>query len=243
MPESLMMWMDYFAHSAQMLLLVAVIFIPLSKLMPCNPEQPLWRKDSLTDLAYYFLSPFLQQVGRLVLIAISTLILHQIFSDDTLVGYMKTGYGPAATLPLWQQAAIVFIASDFLLYWIHRGFHGKHLWNFHAIHHSPTQVDFLSTNRFHFVNIWLAFGLVDTTMLAVGFSAESIACMATFNMLYSAMVHSNLNWTFGPFRYVFASPVFHRWHHTTEKEALNKNFAPTFPLLDVMFGTFYMPEG
>ena len=62
-----------------------------------------------------------------------------------------------------------------------------------------------------------------------------------FNIVYSALVHANLNWTFGPFRYVFASPVFHRWHHTNETEGLDKNFAPTFPVLDLVFGTFYMP--
>ena len=61
-------------------------------------------------------------------------------------------------------------------------------------------------------------------------------------MVYSAMVHANLNWTFGPFKYIFASPVFHRWHHTSLAEGRDKNFAPTFPLLDIVFGTFYMPE-
>src|SRR5262249_8355033 len=50
-------------------------------------------------------------------------------------------------------------------------------------------------------------------------------------------------WTFGPLRYVLASPVFHRWHHTTQEEGLNRNFAPTFPFLDLAFGTFYMPPG
>jgi sterol desaturase/sphingolipid hydroxylase (fatty acid hydroxylase superfamily) len=35
--------------------------------------------------------------------------------------------------------------------------------------------------------------------------------------------------------------VFHRWHHTVEHG--DKNFAGTFSLFDVMFGTFYMPEG
>ena len=61
--------------------------------------------------------------------------------------------------------------------------------------------------------------------------------------MYSAMVHANLNWTFGPLRYVFASPVFHRWHHVAEGEGINKNFASTFPILDLIFGTFYMPAG
>ncbi len=80
-------------------------------------------------------------------------------------------------------------------------------------------------------------------MLLLGFSIASIAVLSLFNTIYSFMVHANLNWTFGPFRYLFASPVFHRWHHTTQKEGLDKNFAPTFPFLDVMFGTFYMPKG
>ncbi len=42
---------------------------------------------------------------------------------------------------------------------------------------------------------------------------------------------------------MFASPVFHRWHHTTQEVGLDKNFASTFPFLDVLFGTFYMPAG
>jgi sterol desaturase/sphingolipid hydroxylase (fatty acid hydroxylase superfamily) len=50
-----------------------------------------------------------------------------------------------------------------------------------------------------------------------------------------------VSWTYGPLRYVFASPAFHRWHHTSEEEGLDKNFAGLFPFIDVIFGTFYMP--
>jgi sterol desaturase/sphingolipid hydroxylase (fatty acid hydroxylase superfamily) len=41
---------------------------------------------------------------------------------------------------------------------------------------------------------------------------------------------------------VIAGPVFHRWHHTALDRGGSKNFAGTFPVLDLMFGTFYMPE-
>jgi sterol desaturase/sphingolipid hydroxylase (fatty acid hydroxylase superfamily) len=75
----------------------------------------------------------------------------------------------------------------------------------------------------------------------MGFSPAAVIALSPFNLVYSAMVHANLNWTFGPLRHVFASPVFHRWHHTTAPEARDKNFAATFPVLDVIFGTFYMP--
>jgi len=64
-----------------------------------------------------------------------------------------------------------------------------------------------------------------------------------FNLVIGPLVHANLDWTFGPFRYVIASPVFHRWHHVKDPAFRDKNFAPTFPVLDLMFGTFYMPKG
>jgi sterol desaturase/sphingolipid hydroxylase (fatty acid hydroxylase superfamily) len=62
-----------------------------------------------------------------------------------------------------------------------------------------------------------------------------------FGVFMSAFVHANLNWTLGPFKYVLASPVFHRWHHTALDRGGSKNFAGTFPIFDLLFGTFYMP--
>ena len=42
---------------------------------------------------------------------------------------------------------------------------------------------------------------------------------------------------------MIASPVFHRWHHTGAERGGEKNFAATFRVLDLIFGTFYMPKG
>jgi len=221
---------------------LAVVFTLLAKLLPCNPEQPMWRKDAPTDILYFFLSPILNRFAYIVFIGAGVYFIFPGAAPGTAMGYMRNGFGPAATLPVWLQTAIIFIVSDFLLYWIHRGFHGKKLWPFHAIHHSSPHVDWLSTYRFHPINNWFSFTLVDATMMLVGFSPAAVAAIAGFNMMYSAMVHANLNWTFGPFRYLFSSPVFHRWHHTAQEEGRDKNFAPTFPLLDLMFGTFYMPD-
>lgn len=220
-----------------------IVFTVLGKLTPCNPGQPLLRKGMGTDLLYCFILPILNRFVRIILVSAGLYLIFSKPSQDELSHYFINGFGALATLPLWLQAAIIFLISDFLLYWIHRLFHGKTLWNFHAIHHSPDTLDWLATFRFHPINAWLAFTLVDTIMLLAGFSPAAVALFANFNLVYSAMVHANLNWTFGPLRYLFASPVFHRWHHTAENEGMNKNFAPTFPLLDVIFGTYYMPEG
>ncbi|HEX5369098.1 MAG TPA: hypothetical protein VFY10_06750 [Dehalococcoidia bacterium] len=36
---------------------------------------------------------------------------------------------------------------------------------------------------------------------------------------------------------------YHRWHHSAEREAINKNFSGLFPFVDGLFGTLYFPKG
>jgi len=49
--------------------------------------------------------------------------------------------------------------------------------------------------------------------------------------------------TFGPLRWVLASPAFHRWHHAARPDAYGKNYAGQLSCLDMLFGTMYLPEG
>jgi len=37
-------------------------------------------------------------------------------------------------------------------------------------------------------------------------------------------------------------PRYHHWHHTSQKEAIDKNFAIHFPWIDRIFGTYYYPD-
>lgn len=220
-----------------------VVFSLLAKIAPCNPGQPILRKDALADIAYSLIIPVFTRFVRIFFLSMGVFFLFPHQDMDTVREYLSQGYGPLSQMPVWLQAAVIFLISDVVLYWTHRWFHGRKLWRIHAIHHSSPHVDWLSAYRFHPINSWLTFTLLDAATLLAGFSPAAIAAMASVNAIYSAMVHANLNWTFGPFKYLFASPVFHRWHHTSQTEGLDKNFAPTFPLLDIMFGTFYMPEG
>src|SRR5262249_48333149 len=135
------------------------------------------------------------------------------------------------------------VGSDFLLYWTHRIFHRRTMWYYHAIHHSATDVDWTTSFRFHPVNLLFGTFLVWTIMFFIGISPAVALFMVPIDTATSFFVHANLNWTLGPLRYVVATPVFHRWHHTSPSEGGNSNFAPVFSLWDVLFGTFYMPEG
>ena len=137
---------------------------------------------------------------------------------------------------------IFLIGSDLMMYWMHRAFHRPAMWKYHAVHHSSEELDWISAARFHPVNIFLGSVAADVVLLLAGISPNVLVFLGPFTIAHSAFVHANLNWTLGPFRYVLASPVFHRWHHTAADRGGDKNFASTFPIIDVLFGTYYMPE-
>jgi sterol desaturase/sphingolipid hydroxylase (fatty acid hydroxylase superfamily) len=215
---------------------LAAGFAVLVRLMPCNPGMFWWKdlRAAGTDCTYWLVLPLLGRLFRVWLLALGVRLLFGAAGLHAL---------PVNEWPLWLQAVLILLIQDVLLYWIHRAFHTRAAWRFHAVHHSPKLLDWMSSPRFHPVNTLLGFSLAEAVVLLLGFSPEALWALAPFNTVYSAMVHANLSWTFGPLRHVFASPVFHRWHHTTLAEGRDKNFAPTFPFLDVLFGTFYMPPG
>jgi sterol desaturase/sphingolipid hydroxylase (fatty acid hydroxylase superfamily) len=156
---------------------------------------------------------------------------------------IMTGYGPASHLPLLAQALLIVVAIDFVQYWVHRLFHGHTLWPLHAIHHSAEDLDWTTTYRIHPVNFAVYSAGAVALVQLIGFSPAAFLVIGPFNLVIGSLVHANLDWTFGPFRYVLASPVYHRWHHVNDPAIYNRNFAPTFPVWDLMFGTFYMPKG
>jgi len=214
----------------------------LTRLTPCNPGKDWWQKKGLvTDLAYWIVVPVFMRYMRIWVTVMFTIWLFGISDGMEIANFYLHGHGPIATLPLWAQTVIYLVASDFILYWIHRSFHRGFLWKYHAVHHAPQQVEWLSAARFHPVN--LAFGTVavDITALLMGFTPDIFLFVGPFNVVTSCWVHANLNWTLGPLKHVLVGPVYHRWHHA--REPRDKNFASTFAVWDRMFGTWHMPEG
>ncbi len=229
---------------APITLLIAIAFTALSYWSPANPGRPWWHKrEIVTDVLYWFLIPLMARFVRIGLLVLGAALIYDIHGADALISFYMHGHGPLSELPLWGQIVIFLTTSDFLLYWIHRGFHRPAMWKYHAVHHSSEELEWISAARFHPVNIFLGTVAVDVALLLAGISPEVMIFVGPFTIAYSAFVHANLSWTLGPFKYVIASPVFHRWHHTTADQGGDKNFASTFPILDWLFGTFYMPEG
>jgi sterol desaturase/sphingolipid hydroxylase (fatty acid hydroxylase superfamily) len=225
-------------------LALGVLFALLSFFWACNPGRPWWRKrDLVTDICYWFLIPLVARYLRIGLLVLGAAVFFGITTADGLVEFYDNGHGPLAQLPLWVQAAIFLVGTDVMMYWIHRAFHRPALWKYHAVHHSSTELDWISAARFHPINIFLGSVMADVVLLLAGISPNVFVILGLFTIAHSAFVHANLNWTLGPFRYVLAGPVFHRWHHTAAERGGSKNFAATFPVLDLLFGTYYMPKG
>ncbi|HEX4171284.1 MAG TPA: sterol desaturase family protein [Acetobacteraceae bacterium] len=200
-----------------------------------SQQQPFWRKDIRVDLCYWIIGPLLYGYVALILRSWAVDYAHL----DRITEHIGRSL---ADQPILLQAAIILFITDLFQYWAHRLFHRNPLWRFHSIHHGPTRIDWFTSVRMHPINFILYSTLINVVISLAGFSPRALIALLPFNTFYGFLVHANLNWTFGPFRYLFASPVFHRWHHTYADQGGERNFAPTFPFLDLLFGTFYMPK-
>jgi sterol desaturase/sphingolipid hydroxylase (fatty acid hydroxylase superfamily) len=222
---------------------LAFAVLTLFSSQACNPGRTWWRNPGLaTDVCYMLIVPFVAPYLRLSLMLAGMALLSGVMASEDVADYVERGRGPLAVLPFWAQVPVYIVTSDFLLYWSHRLFHGASLWRFHAIHHSAEEVDWTTAYRFHPVNLWLGSFLVTAIMLFVGISPNVLLFLVAFDTTTAAFVHANLNWTLGPLKYVVATPVFHRWHHTPLEQGGNSNFGSLLSVWDVLFGTFYMPE-
>jgi sterol desaturase/sphingolipid hydroxylase (fatty acid hydroxylase superfamily) len=221
-------------------LVLTLLYAVLTRLWPSVPGQKLPRKGFATDCLYWLWTPIVTRAVVPIVIAVA--LAPFVFAFGLHYASLVQGHGPLARQALWLQAAEIFVIGDFFGYWQHRLFHRAALWPFHAVHHSSSDLDWLSSVRLHPVNDIGAKLIQGVPLVLLGFNLTAVALYAPVVTFYAIMVHANLSWDFGPFRAVFVSPAFHRWHHTKAEEGLDKNFAGAFPLWDILFGTYYMPR-
>jgi len=226
---------------------LSLVFGMLERFWPALPGQPRLREGFRTDLTYWFFTPLVTKaVSRAALIAGLLLIAAAAgvpLNKDALKAFVETRRTWTSSLPVGVQAVVVIVAGDFIGYWVHRLFHGRTLWKFHAVHHCSTRLDWLSSVRLHPVNDVLSRLLQVVPLFLLGFKPGVLAAYVPFLTLYAVFIHANVRWDYGPLRAAIATPRFHRWHHTSQEEGLDKNFAGLLPLWDILFGTYYMPEG
>ena len=219
-----------------------VAFRLLDLTRPRDRRLPVLRRGFLVDVGYWLFTPLVTRTATRVAVIIAVVPVALVIYGHVDRDQILAGWGPLSTLPWWVQAALMLFFGDLIAYWMHRAFHGRRLWAFHAIHHSSKDLDWLSSVRLHPVNDAVMRVAGAVPLLLVGFSPAALAAITPVLTLMAILLHANVDWDWGPLRSVVASPRFHRWHHTDETEARDKNFAGFFPVWDILFGTYYMPR-
>jgi sterol desaturase/sphingolipid hydroxylase (fatty acid hydroxylase superfamily) len=195
-----------------------------------------------TDLLFWLFTPV---VGKAATFAVVTGVVTWLMrlTGRELDVASTTGWGPVGAQPLWLQAVEALVLADLVFYWLHRLFHTTKLWPFHAVHHSSAHLDWLSSMRFHPVNDVISRVCQAVPLVLLGFAPAAVLCAVPIVVVFIVVTHANVPWTWGPLKHVFVSPVYHHWHHSSEPEAIDKNFAGVLVLWDLLFGTRYLPAG
>jgi sterol desaturase/sphingolipid hydroxylase (fatty acid hydroxylase superfamily) len=222
--------------NVQGLILVCLIFIPLERLLSLHKEQHVFRKWWWNDLIYLFVNRLFIYAGMVVLI-VGVGVLARWFVPPALTAAV-------AGQPIWLQVVEAIIVADIGFYSAHRMFHSvPWLWKFHAIHHSIEDLDWLAAARVHPLDQIVTKGVSVLPLYALGYSEVAVGLFSAIYFWHSLLVHANVRISFGPLRWLIASPEFHHWHHANQREAYDKNFAGQLSIIDTLFGTMHMPAG
>ncbi len=213
-----------------------ILFIPLERFFPHTDGQAVFRTEWREDLFYYFLSSMFVQILSFTTLAPSNYLIATGWFNDLRAWIFA--------LPYIVQVIAIMIITDFMQYWLHRGFHTvPALWKFHSVHHSAQSLDWIAGTRMHVIEIMILRAFTATPAFVLGFAPAALQTYLLIVYVYSTFVHANLNWRLGGIEKFLVTPRFHHWHHGIEKEAIDVNFAIHFPLYDRLFGTYHMPEG
>jgi sterol desaturase/sphingolipid hydroxylase (fatty acid hydroxylase superfamily) len=147
-------------------------------------------------------------------------------------------------LPVWAQLLLKIMIGDFLRYWLHRAAHTwTPLWRLHAVHHQPEKLYTTNVFRFHPAEKALQFLLDTLPFMLVGIGTEVLAYYFVFYSMSGLFQHSNCDVRLGWLNYLVSGPEVHRWHHSRKLSESNSNYAHSFVVWDLMFGTYFRPRG
>ncbi len=215
---------------------LSLVFVPLEVLWARRPEQGFFRKGWLTDLLHFAVSHLLVQLTVLL-----TLVPAAVFFRWAVSARLQSA---VAAQPFLLQFVEIVVVADLAEYTIHRLFHRvPWLWRFHAVHHSSQALDWLAGSRIHLIDAVATRAVAFVPLYVLGFAPGPVYAYLVFVAFHAVFVHANVRFTFGRLARLIGTPRFHHWHHSAQPEAVDKNFAIHLPVIDRVFGTYYMPEG
>ncbi|HEY8068972.1 MAG TPA: sterol desaturase family protein [Burkholderiales bacterium] len=216
------------------MLLMTLIFSPIEVIWPAYPEQKVFRKEWLLDIIYFLSTHLPIQVTSFLILLPATQL-------TTTLG-IPTLIEATGRLPWLLQFFLAVLVADLCEYFIHRAFHTvPFLWRFHAIHHSSKALDWIAGSRAHLVEDVVLRGLMLIPMMFI-FPHGIIVAYLLWVTIHATWAHCNFRPNIDWLDPYIVQPRFHHWHHTSQKESIDKNFAIHFPWIDRIFGTHHLPK-
>lgn len=138
------------------------------------------------------------------------------------------------SLWLW---VVGFFVIDLGYYLFHRAAHEVNLfWAAHVVHHSSEYYNQTTALRQSILQSYTSWLFDLPTAL---FLPPSLYVMhKQFNTLFQYWIHTEVIGNLGPLEYIINTPSAHRVHHGRNPYCIDKNYAGTLIIWDIMFGTF-----
>src|SRR5262249_5253958 len=109
--------------------------------------------------------------------------------------YSASFVAPAPVHSVWGQVVTllaVMLLGDFISYWRHRLEHTRLLWPAHAIHHSDTEMTWVTLLRFHPVNRLTTQCIDIGGLVLLGFPDWSLVAYVMLRHYYGEFIHADL---------------------------------------------------
>jgi sterol desaturase/sphingolipid hydroxylase (fatty acid hydroxylase superfamily) len=136
-----------------------------------------------------------------------------------------------------------FVLYDFAAYWVHRAQHRfGWWWALHSLHHSQRRVTAWTDDRNHILDELLVNLVLAVFAQFVGVQPDDFVLILIVGRLVESFSHVDIDLGFGRLgARLLVAPRFHRLHHaradSRDPHIHDHNFAPVFPVWDVLFGT------
>jgi sterol desaturase/sphingolipid hydroxylase (fatty acid hydroxylase superfamily) len=221
------------------LLVISAFCLILERIRPWRRGQKMVRRQFAQDLFWLFFNGHF--LGILLAYITAFLFAWALPAIDK-----AKSLNLIAEQPLWVQFITFFLVKDFLEWGIHILLHRvPWLWEFHKVHHSIEELDWIGNFRFHWMEVIVYQGLTYVPLVILGVDARVILVIAVVATLVGHLNHSNINISWGPLRYIVNSPRMHVWHHDRAWPAdrpYGVNFAVCLSVWDWLFRTAYWPS-
>ncbi|AZQ44084.1 sterol desaturase family protein [Nonlabens ponticola] len=232
-------WNNYFYW----LIGLSVLVFCLEIWLPWRKNQKILRKDFWLDLFYLFFNFFLfSLVGYNAISNIGVQLFNDLLQS---IGLENMVAFELQTWPAWSQLLIMFVVADFVQWNIHRLLHRvPWLWQFHKVHHSVKEMGFAAQFRFHFMETIIYKTLQYLPLAMIGFGIQQFFVVHMIGVFIGHLNHANLNWDYGPFKYILNNPKMHLWHHARKLPNGRKygvNYGLSLSVWDYLFGTAVVP--